>query len=115
MKTNLRSAIIALSICISTLLASAEKQINSAEEQIAVFTSSDTLLANSYEWAKWKALSWAHDDGDAVGTWYEAALPNREAFCMRDVAHQCVGAHIIGLAPTFNLHLFNPTGLNLSK
>lgn len=105
MKTNLRTVLIALSTCISTQLATAEKQITFSkkqiifpQEQIAVFSSSDTLLANNYEWAKLKALSWAHDDGDTVGAWYEAALPNREAFCMRDVAHQCVGAHIIGLA-----------------
>jgi hypothetical protein len=25
------------------------------------------------------------------------ALPNREAFCMRDVSHQCVGGEVLGL------------------
>lgn len=68
------------------------------QEQIAVFTSTDLQLERSYKWAKAKALSYAHDSGDPVGAWYEAALPNREAFCMRDVSHQTVGAHIIGLA-----------------
>lgn len=68
------------------------------QEQIAVFTSTDLQLERSYKWAKAKALSYAHDSGDPVGSWYEAALPNREAFCMRDVSHQTVGAHIIGLA-----------------
>lgn len=68
------------------------------EEQIAVFTSTDLQLERSYKWAKAKALSYAHDSGDPVGAWYEAALPNREAFCMRYVSHQTVGAHIIGLA-----------------
>lgn len=67
-------------------------------ERIAVFSSSDTELVKSYNWAKAKALSYAHDNGDPVGAWYEAALPNREAFCMRDVSHQTVGAQIIGLA-----------------
>lgn len=27
---------------------------------------------------------------------YEAALPGREAFCIRDVSHQCLGAEILG-------------------
>lgn len=36
--------------------------------------------------------------GDPVGDWYEAALPGRQAFCMRDTAHQSMGAHMLGLA-----------------
>lgn len=44
------------------------------------------------------ALSYVHDGSDPVGYWYEAALPQREAFCMRDVSHQSVGAQILGLA-----------------
>jgi len=31
-----------------------------------------------------------------VGYWYEAALPGREAFCMRDVSHQSIGAETLG-------------------
>lgn len=71
---------------------------NLSGRSTAVFTSSDLQLERSYNWARAKALSYAHDDGDPVGAWYEAALPNREAFCMRDVSHQTVGAQIIGLA-----------------
>ena len=37
-------------------------------------------------------------DGDPVGLWYEAALPGRRAFCMRDVSHQAAGAQALGLA-----------------
>lgn len=66
-------------------------------DEISLFTSSDTELVESYEWAQKKALSYSHDGKDAVGAWYEAALPERYAFCMRDVAHQTVGAQIIGL------------------
>jgi hypothetical protein len=33
-----------------------------------------------------------------VGDWYEAALPGREAFCMRDVSHQAMGAQALGLS-----------------
>ena len=67
-------------------------------EEIAVFSSTDSCLQKTFDWAKKQALGYAHDSDDPVGPWYEAALPNREAFCMRDVAHQTVGAHILGLA-----------------
>ncbi len=66
-------------------------------DKTAVFTSSDKLLEESFNWAKKMALSYSHDGSDPVGYWYEAALPQREAFCMRDVSHQSVGAQIIGL------------------
>jgi len=47
-------------------------------------------------------------DGDPVGPWYEAALPGRRAFCMRDVSHQVAGAQALGLSQyTHNmLHRF---------
>jgi hypothetical protein len=63
-----------------------------------VLESSDSRLVEAFDWAKGQALAFAFD-GDPVGPWYEAALPGREAFCMRDVAHQSTGAHAIGLAP----------------
>lgn len=59
--------------------------------------SSDKKLAAGFEWAKRQALSYAFEH-DPVGPWYEAALPGREAFCMRDVSHQATGAHALGLA-----------------
>jgi hypothetical protein len=62
------------------------------------FTSSDKLLNESFAWAKSVALNYAHDCSDPVGYWYEAALPNREAFCMRDISHQCIGGEILGLS-----------------
>lgn len=62
------------------------------------FSTSDAALQQSFDWAKRMALSYAHDGNDPVGPWYEAALPQREAFCMRDVSHQAVGAHLLGLA-----------------
>lgn len=71
------------------------------------FTSSDQRLMQSFEWAKSQAMAYVFS-GDPVGLWYEAALPGREAFCMRDVSHQSMGAHALGLAAyTHNmLHLF---------
>lgn len=59
--------------------------------------SSEPKLVDAFNWAKKQALAFAFD-GDPVGPWYEAALPGREAFCMRDVAHQAMGAHALGLA-----------------
>ena len=58
---------------------------------------SDTRLAAAFDWARRQALAYAFS-GDPVGDWYEASLPGRQAFCMRDVAHQSMGAHFLGLA-----------------
>lgn len=60
------------------------------------FKTSDSRLAASFEWARGQALAYAFT-GDPVGDWYEAALPGRQAFCMRDTAHQSTGAHFLGL------------------
>lgn len=60
------------------------------------FESSSPTLNEAFAWAKQQALSYAHWD-DPVGPWYEASLPGRDAFCMRDIAHQSTGAHLLGL------------------
>jgi len=72
-----------------------------------VLESSDAKLAAAFAWAKSQALDYvfpasAHDD--PVGDWYEAALPSRFAFCMRDVSHQATGAQALGLG-AFNLNM----------
>jgi hypothetical protein len=61
------------------------------------FEASDPRLVEAFQWAKHQALAYVFD-GDPVGPWYEAALPGREAFCMRDVSHQSMGAHALGLS-----------------
>ena len=61
------------------------------------FESSDQTLAAGFDWAKQQALAYVFT-GDPVGDWYEAALPGRSAFCMRDVSHQSIGAQVLGLA-----------------
>ncbi|HTX41707.1 MAG TPA: hypothetical protein VMD25_07750 [Acidobacteriaceae bacterium] len=58
--------------------------------------SSDAKLAAGFAWAKAQALEYVHN-GDPVGPWYEAALPGRNAFCMRDVSHMSTGAQLLGL------------------
>lgn len=60
------------------------------------FESSDAKLAAGFTWAKAQALEYVHN-GDPVGAWYEAALPGRNAFCMRDVSHMSTGAQLLGL------------------
>ena len=55
------------------------------------FTTTATTLQRTFDWARDMALSYVHDGSGPVGLWYEAALPGRDAFCMRDVSHQVVG------------------------
>lgn len=83
-------------------------------EEVAVFTSTDQNLQKSFEWAKKTALSYSHNGQDPVGYWYEAALPKREAFCMRDVSHQSVGAQILGLEE-HNKNMFSHFINNISE
>ncbi|MEG1687455.1 MAG: hypothetical protein RR276_06185, partial [Angelakisella sp.] len=60
------------------------------------FQCSDKALNEGFAWAKQQALAYTHE-GDPVGDWYEAALPHRNSFCMRDVSHQCMGGEALGL------------------
>lgn len=68
------------------------------------FRSSDRELELGFDRIKTQALSYVFE-GDPVGPWYEAALPGRAAFCMRDVSHQCFGAEMLGLHRQ-NLNMF---------
>lgn len=61
------------------------------------FDSSSTVLNNGFEWAKRQAMQYVHFGEDPVGLWYEAALPGRDSFCIRDICHQSMGANILGL------------------
>jgi hypothetical protein len=79
-------------------------------------STSDTKLKETFDWAKNMALSYAHDGNDPVGRWYEAALPGREAFCMRDVSHQSIGGEILGLSPhNFNMMVKFAANISESK
>jgi hypothetical protein len=62
------------------------------------FSTTDPQLKRSFDWAKQQALAYASSGQDPVGDWYEAALPGRKAFCMRDVSHQAMGAQALGLS-----------------
>ncbi len=65
-------------------------------ESHLTFTSPDQRLNEGFAWAKNQAMSYAHENA-LVGPWYEASLPGRDAFCIRDVCHQANGAHALGL------------------
>jgi hypothetical protein len=76
----------------------------------------DTKLAAAFTWAKEQALDYAFPasvHGDPVGDWYEAALPGRFAFCMRDVSHQANGAQALGLAAA-NLNMLRKFARGIS-
>lgn len=84
----------------------------SQAESTLSLESSDKRLVDGFNWAKKQALAFAFQ-GDPVGPWYEAALPGREAFCMRDVAHQCTGGHALGLV-RHNLNMLYRFAENIS-
>lgn len=70
-----------------------------AEAQSALqLKTSDSQLQQAFDWAKAQALAYVSTDHDPVGDWYDAALPGRYSFCMRDVSHQVMGAEALGLA-----------------
>jgi len=74
--------------------------------------SSDKALVDGFNWAKRQALAYVFA-GDPVGDWYEAALPGRSAFCMRDVSHQSIGAQVLGLA-AFNHNMLRKFALSIA-
>ena len=89
-------------------------KVYSQSNSLFHFNSSDKDLVSTVDWAINKALSFSHDNTDPVGYWYEAALPNREAFCVRDVSHQSIGAEILGLR-SHNMNMILKFCENISK
>ncbi|SIN79079.1 hypothetical protein [Agromyces cerinus] len=61
------------------------------------FSSSIDGFAEGYEWAVQRALNWVQSDRPGVLPSYWAGLTDRPMFYSRDVAHQALGAHFIGL------------------
>ena len=94
-KRRYRNAVLLLGLLSSATLGFGHwNDLKSAGE--LTFKSSDADVTKAFEWASTQARAYAFS-GDPVGDWYEAALPGRQAFCMRDVAHQVLGAHALGL------------------
>lgn len=77
-------------------------------------SSNDTSLVKIFDWAVNTSDLYVGDAIDPVGPWYEAALPQREAFCMRDVSHQCIGEEINGHNKE-NLNMFTKFVENISE
>lgn len=75
--------------------------------------SSSEKLTQGFTWAKGQALEYVHFN-DPVGDWYDAALPNREAFCMRDIFHQCNGGQVLGLR-SHNKNMLKKFAENISE
>lgn len=84
------------------------------QNKTATFKSSDPLMEQAFNRAKSMALSYKGDSNDPVGPWYEAALPARSAFCMRDVSHQSIGAEILGLSKE-NKNMLSLFAKNISE
>ena len=83
-----------------------------AQQGAIEFESSDTKLVEGFQWAKSQALAYARTDG-TIGPWYEASLPGRNAFCMRDVSHMSTGAQFLGLSLR-NLNMLRRFAANIS-
>ncbi|TDD71218.1 hypothetical protein E1262_06235 [Jiangella aurantiaca] len=66
------------------------------ERDLPEFRSSEPDLEEGYGWAVQRALSWVRDDAAIVPS-YWAGLTDRPMFYSRDVAHQALGAHLLGL------------------
>ncbi len=85
------------------------------QEGAIEFESSNTTLVDGFRWARQQALAYARTDG-SIGPWYEASLPGRDAFCMRDVSHQSTGAQFLGLGPrTLNMMRRFAANISASK
>lgn len=81
-----------LLVCVSAIRAQQTMPPSSLE-----FHSSNSTLNESFKWAKQQALDYLSTKSGMIGPWYEASLPGRNAFCMRDVSHQTAGAAALGL------------------
>lgn len=84
-------------LCTFILLMAAPVADASSSSPLRLSTS-DPQLQRAFDWAKTQALAYVSSGQDPVKYWYEAALPGRNAFCMRDVSHQVVGAEALGLS-----------------
>ncbi|NQT58527.1 MAG: hypothetical protein HQ557_06050 [Bacteroidetes bacterium] len=83
--------------------------------QTVTLKSSNSQLNKGFSWAKEQALSYVSHN-DPVGSWYEAALPGRESFCIRDVSHQSTGASVLGLSRiTLNMLLRFAENISASR
>ena len=103
-------------LCYAFILCVFSFSISQAQETGVQFTSSDKKMESAFTWAKGMALHYKGNAKDPVGPWYESALPPRDAFCMRDVSHQSIGAEILGLSrENHNMFTLFTSNISASK
>ncbi len=73
------------------------REMAAAQPASLSFKTTDTAMQLVFDRARDMAMRYRGNPSDPVGPWYEAALPARAAFCMRDVSHQVIGAEILDL------------------
>lgn len=88
--------------------------VSNARQGKVEFRTTDTALQAAFDFGRSMALHYRGNPSDAVGPWYEAALPMRKAFCMRDASHQCVPAEILGMGRE-NRNMFTHFVSNISE
>ncbi|MFZ4893128.1 hypothetical protein ACL9RL_01615 [Plantibacter sp. Mn2098] len=64
---------------------------------LPTFASSDAGLNEGYAWATAQALEWVRTGRDGEMPSYWAGLTDRPMFYSRDLAHQTLGGHLLGL------------------
>jgi hypothetical protein len=94
---GVRSFVALVAVCFGLISNTPVWAQQGASQSDLVFRSSDPDVNAAFAWAKQQALAYARRGSDSIGPWYEAALPGRNAFCMRDVSHQTAGAAALGL------------------
>lgn len=108
------SFILFILCCFCTCKQSPYPDITSMDQKSLCISSDDTSLVHIFNWAIQNSNKRVGSSSDPVGPWYEAALPAREAFCIRDVSHQCIGEEINGHG-TQNLNMFTKFVENISE
>ncbi len=94
----MRRLVLAVAVLVVMLAGHLPARVPGSVEPPLALVSSDAPLVDAFTWAARQAAAYSFRD-DELGDWFEAALPGREAFCMRDVSHQAMGAHALGLQP----------------
>lgn len=84
-------------LCTMMLLWSAAADAQQRTSPLKLSTS-DPQIQQAFDWAKAQALVYVSSGHGPLQHFYESALPGRDAFCMRDVSHQAMGAQALGLA-----------------
>jgi len=77
------------------------------------FTTTNKEMLRAFNWAHERATECVKE-GNPVGPIYDAALPDRNGFCMRDMSHQSVGGHYLGL-DAHNKNMIHKFAENVSE